>query len=412
MAANKWNIKLLEPSLSPWEPKKEPSKQIAVLMSGGVDSSVTAYLLKEQGWDVLGITMKIPVSCNTNSRGCCGADAAFVCGELNIPHYFVDVTGPFEELIIKQFRQSYARGETPNPCVDCNTFLKFSLLWDFLEETFGISYLATGHYAKVSRTWHGLPARENTAKMAVPRQTRLSRAKDKTKDQSYFIYGIPKEKLGRFVLPLGELKKDEVHSTAAQLNLSVADKPESMELCFAGEGNYRLALDSVEANSPGDITDMQGNKISRHRGIAHYTLGQRQGIGYAGGKPLYVGKIDAGTNTIALGTREEVSARTVRANRINALIPEELVTDRQFFGKIRSYGVPQPCKLIDIGLRRALVSAESEAEAGQSSRETDMTVEFDRPQFAPCPGQRLVLYNSNDNIVAGGTISAEVSAQT
>jgi len=397
MAANKWNIKLLEPSLSPWEPKKEPSKQIAVLMSGGVDSSVTAYLLKEQGWDVLGITMKIPVSCNTNSRGCCGADAAFVCGELNIPHYFVDVTGPFEELIIKQFRQSYARGETPNPCVDCNTFLKFSLLWDFLEETFAISYLATGHYARIIKT---------------DSCVRLRRARDKAKDQSYFIYGIPKEKLGRFVLPLGGLKKDEVRSTAAQLNLSVVDKPESMELCFAGEGNYRLALDSVEANSPGDITDMQGNKISRHKGIAHYTLGQRQGIGYAGGKPLYVGKIDAGTNTIALGTREEVSARTVRANRINALIPEELVTDRQFFGKIRSYGVPQPCKLIDIGLRQALVSAESEAEAGQSSRETDMTVEFDRPQFAPCPGQRLVLYNSNDNIVAGGTISAEVLART
>ncbi len=171
-------------------------------------------------------------------------------------------------------------------------------------------------------------------------------------------------------------------------------------------------MDGFEADSPGDITDMQGNKISRHKGIAHYTLGQRQGIGYAGGKPLYVGKINAGTNTIALGTREDVIARTVRANRINALIPEELVTDRQFFGKIRSYGDPQPCKLIDIGLRQALVSAESEAGAGQSSRETDMTVEFDRPQFAPCPGQRLVLYNSNDNIVAGGTISAEISAQT
>ncbi len=404
MAANKWNIKLLEPSLSPWEPKKEPSKQIAVLMSGGVDSSVTAYLLKEQGWDVLGITMKIPVSCNTNSRGCCGADAAFVCNELNIPHYFVDVTEPFEELIIKQFRQSYARGETPNPCVDCNTFLKFSLLWDFLDKTFGICSLATGHYAKVSKT-----AR---ASQSSTGQTRLSRAKDKAKDQSYFLYGITREKLERFVLPLGELKKDEVRSTAAQLNLSVADKPESMELCFAGEGDYRLALDSVEADSPGDITDMQGNKISRHKGIAHYTLGQRQGIGYAGGKPLYVGKINAGTNTIALGTREEVIARTVRANRINALIPEELVTDRQFFGKIRSYGDPQPCKLIDIGLRRALVSAGPEAGAGQSSRETDMTVEFDRPQFAPCSGQRLVLYNSDDNIVAGGTISAEISAQT
>ena len=386
MAANKWNIKLLEPSLSPWEPKKEPSKQIAVLMSGGVDSSVTAYLLKEQGWDVLGITMKIPVSCNTNSRGCCGADAAFVCNELNIPHYFVDVTEPFEELIIKQFRQSYARGETPNPCVDCNTFLKFSLLWDFLDKTFGICCLATGHYAKASK---------------AAGQTRLSRAKDKAKDQSYFLYGITREKLERFVLPLGEFNKDEVRSTAAQLNLSVADKPESMELCFAGEGDYRFALDGVKADSPGDITDMQGNKISRHKGIANYTLGQRQGIGFAGGRPLYVGKIDAETNTIALGTREEVTARTIRANRINALIPEELVTNREFFGKIRSYGDPQPCKLIDVGLRRA-----------QSGRETDMTVEFDRPQFAPCPGQRLVLYNSDDNIVAGGTISAETSAQT
>ena len=296
---------------------------------------------------------------------------------MDIPHYFVDVTTAFEELIIKQFRQSYSRGETPNPCIDCNTLLKFSLLWDFLEETFGISYLATGHYAKVSKTAD---------------QTRLGRAKDKAKDQSYFLYGITREKLGRFVLPLGGLKKDEVRATAAQLNLGVADKPESMELCFAGEGDYRLALDDVEANTPGDITDMQGNIISRHKGIAHYTLGQRQGIGFAGGKPLYVGKIDAGTNTIALGTREEVSTRIVRANRINALIEEELVTDRQFFGKIRSYGNPQLCKLIDVG-------------------EINITVEFDASQFAPCPGQRLVLYNSDDNIVAGGTISAETVAQ-
>jgi len=378
MATNKWNIKLLEPSLSPWEPKKEPSKQIAVLMSGGVDSSVTAYLLKEQGWDVLGITMKIPVSCNTNSRGCCGADAAFVCGELNIPHYFVDVTEPFEELIIKQFRQSYARGETPNPCVDCNTLLKFSLVWDFLEETFAISYLATGHYARVIKT---------------DSCVRLRRARDKAKDQSYFIYGIPKEKLGRFVLPLGELKKDEVRSIAAQLNLSIADKPESMELCFAGEGDYRVALLGAEANQDGDITDMQGKKIGTHKGIANYTLGQRRGVGFAGGKPLYVGKIDAPSNTIALGTKDEVSSCIITANQINALIPEELAANKQVYGKIRSYGDPQPCNIVDVN-------------------QTDMTVEFDKPQFAPCSGQRLVLYNSNDNIVAGGTISAEISAQT
>jgi tRNA-specific 2-thiouridylase len=170
MTTNKRNIKLLGPSFSPWQTGKDSSKSIAVLMSGGVDSSVTAYLLKEQGWGVLGITMKIPVSvvrrpladCNTGSRGCCGADAAFVCDELNIPHYFVDVTEPFEELIVKQFRKSYSRGETPNPCVDCNTLLKFSVLWDFLEATFGISYLATGHYARVSKAlWHGHLARDH-----------------------------------------------------------------------------------------------------------------------------------------------------------------------------------------------------------------------------------------------------------
>ena len=354
----------------PWEPKKEQSRQIAVLMSGGVDSSVTAHLLKEQGWDVLGITMKIPVSCDTNSRGCCGADAAFVCNELDIPHYFVDVTAAFEELIIMRFRQSYAKGETPNPCIDCNTLLKFSLVWDFLEETFGITYLATGHYARVSITGG---------------RVCLGRAKDRSKDQSYFLYGIILEKLARFVLPLGELTKEEVRSIATGLNLSVADKAESMELCFADEGDYRVTLTSAEANKQGDITDMQGNKISTHKGVANYTLGQRKGIGFAGGRPLYVGRIDAQANAIALGTREQISFRTVRANKINILIPDELVTGRSVYGKIRSYGDPRPCEIIDIG-------------------ETNLTVEFDEPQFAPCPGQSLVLYNKDSNIIAGGTI--------
>jgi len=370
MTADKWNINLLEPSLQPWQPKAEPAKQIAVLMSGGVDSSVTAYLLKEQGWDVLGITMKIPVACNTGKRGCCGADAAFVCNELNVPHYFVDVTKPFDELIIKPFRKSYATGQTPNPCVDCNTFLKFSLLWDFLRQTFHITHLATGHYAVVSRT-NGLAY--------------LGRAKDKTKDQSYFLYGIDLQKLENLILPLGELTKQKVRSIAADLDLAVAEKPESMELCFAGEGNYRDALTNAQTDRHGNITDMQDNTIGTHKGIANYTLGQRRGIGFAGGKPLYVGKIDADTNTIALGTREQVSYHTIKANRINVLIPHEFVTGTLLSGKIRSYGDTRPCKLIHI-------------------TETDITVQFDQPQFAPSPGQRLVLYNSNDNIVAGGTI--------
>ena len=327
MPTDNWNIKLMAPSLSPWAPKAPLSKQIAVLMRGGVDSSVTAHLLKEAGFETLGITMKIPVSCDTATRGCCGADAAFVCNELNIPHYFVDVTYAFEELIIKPFRQSYSKGRTPNPCVDCNTILKFSLLWDFIEQTFGITYLATGHYAAISKT---------------DSQTNLGRAKDKTKDQSYFLYGITPHRLANLVLPLGELTKEKVRSIAAELNLTVAEKPESMELCFAGEDDYRAALTDEQANQEGDITDMQDNKIGTHKGIANYTLGQRKGIGFAGGIPLYVGKIDADKNTIALGTRKEISISTIKAEEINILIPAQLTENIPLYGKIRSYGDPRP----------------------------------------------------------------------
>jgi tRNA-specific 2-thiouridylase len=181
------------------------------------------------------------------------------------------------------------------------------------------------------------------------------------------------------------LTKRQVRAIAADANLPVAEKSESMELCFAGEGNYRAVLTGAAFNKPGDITDMQGDKIAEHKGIANFTLGQRRGVGFAAGKPLYVGKIDAKKNTIALGTKDEVSSRTVSANQLNALIPDELVTGGQFFGKIRSYVDSHPCKLIEVN---------KEA----------MTVEFDQPQFAPCPGQRLVLYNNRGYITAGGTI--------
>jgi tRNA-specific 2-thiouridylase len=364
------NIRLLPPTFSPWTPTKPACKQVAVLMSGGVDSSVTAHLLKSAGWDVLGITMKIPVACDTGRRGCCGADAAFVCNELNLPHYFVDVTEVFQATIIQPFRQAYARGQTPNPCVDCNTLLKFSLVWDRLQEEFGITQLATGHYAKV---------------IHKEQSTYLRRAQDKDKDQSYFLYGIPGHRLPSLLLPLGDLMKQQVRAIAAELGLSVAKKAESMELCFAGEQDYRLALENDAANHPGDMTDMQGRKIGEHKGIANYTLGQRRGLGFAGGKPLYVGRIDAVANTVALGTREEVSTRVVRAACGNTLLPERLTSGTRLFGKIRSYGDPRPCKLIDL-------------------TPDTMTVEFEQAQFAPCPGQRLVLYDEGDNVVAGGVI--------
>jgi tRNA-specific 2-thiouridylase len=370
MTANKWNIKLLRSSHLTWQPAKHTDKQIAVLMSGGVDSSTAAHLLKQQGWDVLGVTMKVPLPTNTGKRTCCGSDAAFVCEQLAVPHYFADVTEPFEEIIIKPFRQSYAAGLTPNPCVDCNTLLKFSLIWDLLQEKFGITYLATGHYARIYKTDDG---------------TFLGKAKDAAKDQSYFLYGISPQRLANLILPLGDFAKEEVRAIAAEAGLPVAEKSESMELCFAGEGDYRAILTDPVFNKPGDITDMQGKKIAEHNGIANFTLGQRRGVGFAAGSPLYVGKIDAEKNTIALGTKDEVSSRTVSANQLNVLVPEELVAGGWFFGKIRSYVDSHPCTLTEIN-------------------QDSLTVEFDHPRFAPCPGQRLVLYNSRDYVVAGGTI--------
>jgi len=370
MLVKGFDVRLLEPTFSSWSPSKPRDRQIAVLMSGGVDSSVTACLLKEEGWDVLGITMNIPAPGGAKPR-CCDSDAVYVCNEIKIPHYFVDVAEPFQRLIIEQFRKTYAGGETPNPCVECNTLLKFALVWDFLKATFQIDYLATGHYARIIKNADGVT---------------LARAKDKAKDQSYFLYGIAKDVLHNLVFPLGELTKRDVRSTAARLNLYTADKPESMELCFAGEGDYRKLLDVENANRPGDLTDMQGRKIGTHRGIANYTIGQRRGLKFAGGKPLYVGRIEPATNTVTLGTREELCRKSVCATGINVLIPGELSVGARLFGKIRSYSEPQPC----------IVSRLTT---------TQFEVEFDKAQFAPCPGQKSVLYDGRDNVVAGGTIA-------
>ena len=370
MTVNDYNLKLYEPSSVPFASYKPKDKQIAVMMSGGVDSSVTAHLLKQAGFDVVGITMRIPVACGIKSRGCCGADAAYVSAQLGIPHYFIEVTDAFNKLIIDRFRESYYSGRTPNPCVDCNTILKFTLLWDFVTEKLGVENFATGHYARIVQTENG---------------PRLCRAINKDKDQSYFIYGIPADKAGHLYLPLGDLTKPQVRNIAAQINLGVAEKAESMELCFAGEGDYRHALGLDQADQPGDLTDMQGNVIGTHKGIANYTLGQRRGLGFAAGEPVYVGRIDPKTNTVALGTRDEVTRSDITANNINILMPDELRTDAKVFGKIRSGGDPRPCVITEIG-------------------EDCFTVKFDQPQFAPCPGQRIVIYNQDDYVIAGGVI--------
>lgn len=362
-------MKLYESSSSPWQPTQGRDRQIAVLMSGGVDSSVTAHLLKAAGWDVLGVTMKIPV-CHSTRRGCCGADAAYVSDQLGIAHHFVDVTDIFRERIIDPFREAYRTGCTPNPCIDCNTDLKFTQVWDLIENEFGIRQVATGHYARV---------------VHAAGQAALVRGKDRSKDQSYFLYGIRRERLPFFRLPLGEYEKSQVRAMAQAIGLGVAQKPESMELCFAGEADYRNALDHEQRHQPGALTTMQGEILGHHQGVANYTLGQRKGLGYAGGKPLYVGRIDPEANTVALGTRDEVTTHRVAAEAVNLLAPEPLSVGQALGGKIRSYSDPDPCRV--------------EAVAGDT-----VTVCFVDPVFAPAPGQRLVLYDE-DRVVAGGTIS-------
>jgi tRNA-specific 2-thiouridylase len=415
---NDYKLELVSSNIAPWAPRNDVSRQIVVMMSGGVDSSVTAHLLREQGWDVLGVTMRIPVACRTDKRGCCGADAAYVCAQLNLPHYFVDVTAPFNDLIIDRFREEYRRGRTPNPCVDCNTFLKFMLIWDLVEKEFGIHYLATGHYAEVHRSTGILPVNHSsmgilpvnhrstgfqpmdhgqdgraTVNHGLEAHATLRRGRNHAKDQSYFLYGIPARRLPHFVLPLATLTKDQTREIARSIGIGVAEKAESMELCFAGEGDYRNAL--TDGEKPGDLLDIDGTVIGMHKGIAHYTLGQRRGLGYAAGDPVYVARIDAEANTVTLGTREQISYRTISANDVNVLIPEQLQPGQKLFGKLRSYGPTHPCEVIEC--------RNGDSAWAQPTLQT-FTVRFEMPQFAPTPGQKLVVYNENEDLVAGGTI--------
>jgi tRNA-uridine 2-sulfurtransferase len=346
---------------------------VALLMSGGVDSSTSAHILREMGCSVIGITMQVRRA-EDGKPAKAVQDASRVCQLLGVPHYFADLSQPFEDEVVGKFRESYAAGQTPNPCVDCNMRIKFGLLWELAKRQLGIAKVATGHYARIIREGG---------------ECRLARAVDKTKDQSYFLSGIPRLKLADIIFPLGERTKVEVRKAAAEIGLHVADKAESMELCFAGEGDYRAMLGLEHASNEGDLLDMRGSRIGTHKGIANYTIGQRRGIGFAGGKPLYVGGIDPVRNTVMLGTREEVCRHSVTAKSVNALIPEELAEGREVIGKIRSYGEGRACTLSRV---------ESDS----------LTVRFAEGEFAPCPGQRLVVYNDRECVIAGGTITHSV----
>ena len=365
---------LCPPTFEAFQPESG-GRPIAVLMSGGVDSSVTALLLRDGGWNIVGITMKIPtVGESLDRRPCCGTGAAFVCRDLGVPHYFVDTEDAFRAWVVDPFRTSYCEGRTPSPCVDCNTHLKFGAVWDLLRERLGIDHLATGHYARVETT-------------AQHNRTTLRRAHDKSRDQSYFLYGVSLERLNFLHLPLGGLAKTEVRRIASSRGVCVAGKPDSMELCFAAEGGYRSVLSDVPCR-PGPICDAAGKRLGEHKGIHNYTIGQRRGLGISSSDGLYVIKILPGENTVVVGPRESGFRSVIRAASVNVLQAGRLDAGAELWGKVRSVGEPETCRVTCV--------------------ETDVIeVRFDAPVFAPAAGQHLVLYDAEDGIVAGGVIIAD-----
>ncbi len=350
-------------------------KKVMAAMSGGVDSSVAALLLREAGYDVVGVTMCLGVKADggQSPASCCGpdaiSDAKRVAETLSIPHFVLDFSADLKKKVIDRFVDEYRSGRTPNPCVDCNRFLKFDTLLS-RALALGFDALATGHYAGIAHTGDG---------------HYLMKPKDRNKDQTYFLAGIRRDVLGSVLFPLESLTKDEVRTIAKTARLPVAEKPESQDICFVPDGDHgRFIAARAPETKPGPIVDSGGRVLGTHKGIPYYTIGQRGGLGIAAAKPLYVTRIEAGSNTIVAGQKEDLLARGLICSDINVLVDEipELATVKIRYTKREA---------------RARIMIETT---------TTMTVIFDEPQEAITPGQAVVFYK--DDIVLGGAMIQSV----
>jgi tRNA-specific 2-thiouridylase len=347
-------------------------------MSGGVDSSVSACLLAEQGYDVVGLFMRTgahddtPAPTSTKIRGCCSAidaaDARRVADRLEIPFYSLNFSEEFTR-IKDYFADEYLRGRTPNPCVVCNTWLKFGKLWEYAESV-DADFIATGHYAQILPDRAGRPG--------------LFRGADLSKDQSYFLFGIRSDLLSRILMPVGHLPKTEVRRLADEYKLPIAQKPDSQEICFVPSGNYQDFLNKHRPQrdeSPGEFVDPDGNKLGQHAGLSHYTVGQRKGLGIAFGEPRYVVQLRPQTNQVVIGTRELLAQPSLVAERVHWLIQpaptEPIVADV----KIRYLHQPAKATINPLG-------------------NAEVQVIFEQPQQAITPGQAAVFYDGNQ--VLGG----------
>ena len=366
-------------------PGNPAEHRIVVAMSGGVDSSVTAALLVRAGFDVVGITLQLyDHGAATGQKGACCAgqdvrDAARVAETLGIPHYVLDYEARFRAAVIEDFAESYRRGETPIPCIRCNERIKFRDLLTTAKEL-GASALATGHYAR---------------RVAGPDGPELHRARDPARDQSYFLCRTTGEELDFLRFPLGVLAKSETRSLARELGLPVADKPDSQDICFVPRGSYadlvnRLRPDAAEA---GEIVDTAGRIVGRHKGIAHFTIGQRKGLGIAATEPLYVVHIDAQAKRVVVGPRGALAETRVAIAQLNWLGP---------LTPARGEGVPVTAKL-----RSAQPPVPAMLYAELDTGEAELVL--DKSAGAVAPGQAAVLYDG-DRVLGGGWIRRRQAA--